>query len=341
MARIRIVDEWLRSPVSPPSRYRAIMVVAESWGEQRVLMRAFQTSPDQTRPTIVLHGAELAIGPAGPTPHGEWGIHVEPPADGRAQELRQQLELAAQRLAGSRGKPARLMDESSQFEAKRTNYWAPGSPRDRPFDSLGTARLAAQGQPIDGAHYEPAMVAPPQSATYIPSAAPRAVGPMPAPTPPPMAVASAPVATRAPAPTPVPMSMTPVPQRRRRGWTSPIPNAPARELGSRTQAGFAGAPVPRPRVPRRPDTALPGKKLAKIVGRTMPVGFQLVQSERDVLNALGDHPFLTARQIRDMISDSDPIQWMDRLMSKLASHGLDLIMPGDDIGGEPTYVLRR
>lgn len=336
MARIRIVDEWLRSPVSPPSRYRAIMVVAESWGEQRVLMRAYQNSPDQTRPTIVLHGAELAIGPAGPTPHGEWGIHVEPPADGRAQELRQQLEVAAQRLAGGRGKPARLMDESSQFEGKRTNYWAPGSPRDR------------HSQPIDGApppaapppsYYEPAIVAPPQSATYIPMAAPPA--PIPAPTPPPMAPIPPPEPARAAAPTPVPMSMPAAPQRRRRGWTSPIPNAPAREVGSRTQAGFAGAPVPQPRVPRRPDTSLPGKKLSKIVGRTMPVGFQLIQSERDVLNALGDHPFLTARQIRDLISDGDPIQWMDRLMSKLTLHGLDLIMPGDDIGGEPTYVLRR
>lgn len=325
------------------------MVVAESWGEQRVLMRAFQNSPDQTRPTIVLHGAELAIGPAGPTPHGEWGIHVEPPVDGRAQELRQQLEVAAQRLAGGRGKPSRLEDESSQFEGKRTNYWAPGSPRDRhshppgPIDGLPAAPPPSAPAPQ---YYEPAQVAPPQSSTYIPSAAPRPMPPMPAPTPPPMAAAAPPVAARAVAPTPVPMSVTPVPQRRRRGWTSPIPNAPAREIGSRTQAGFAGAPVAQPRIPRRPDTALPGKKLSKIVGRTMPVGFQLVQAERDVLNALGDHPFLTARQIADLIAVApnhhhDPIAWMERLMSKLAEHGLDLIVPGDDIGGEPTYVLRR
>jgi hypothetical protein len=50
MARIRIVDEWLRSPASPPSHYRSIMVVAERWAEQRVLMRAYADSPDQTRP---------------------------------------------------------------------------------------------------------------------------------------------------------------------------------------------------------------------------------------------------------------------------------------------------
>ena len=29
MARIRIIDEWLRSPVSSPSRHRAVMVVAD------------------------------------------------------------------------------------------------------------------------------------------------------------------------------------------------------------------------------------------------------------------------------------------------------------------------
>jgi hypothetical protein len=326
VARIRIIDEWLRSPVSAPSRYRAIMVVAESWGEQRVLMRAFQNSPDQTRPTIVLHGAELAISPAGPTPHGEWGIHVEPPVDGRAQELRQQLELAAARLAGGR-KPARLEDEKSQFEAKRTNYWAPGSPADRRSHQV-------DGPPPGAPRYEPALVAPPQSSTYIPSAAPAL----------PATVIVPPVAAaRAPAPTPVPMSMTATPPRRRRGWTSPVPNAPAREVGARTQAGFAGAPTgTQPRVPRRPDTVEPGKKLSKIVGRTMPVGFQLVQGERDVLNALGDHPFLTARQIRDLVADArDPVTWMDQLMTKLAEHGLDLIVPGDDVGGEPTYMLRR
>ena len=83
MARIRIVDEWLRSPVSGPSRHCTVMVVAESWSEQRVLMRAFTGAHDQTRPTIVLHGAELAIGPASAEAHGSWGIHVEPPIDGR------------------------------------------------------------------------------------------------------------------------------------------------------------------------------------------------------------------------------------------------------------------
>jgi hypothetical protein len=130
MARIRIVDEWLRSPASPPTYYRAIMVVAERWAEQRVLMRAYSDSVDQTRPTIVLHGQELAIGPSSLDPNGPWGIHVQPPVDGRAQSLKDALELAARRMAGSKGNPPRLEDEVSDLERKRTNNWAPGDPRD-------------------------------------------------------------------------------------------------------------------------------------------------------------------------------------------------------------------
>ena len=98
MPRIRIVDEWIRSPATPPIRYRSVMVVAEQWAEQRVLMRAYAESPDQTRPTIVLHGVELAIGPAGVDPNGSWGIHVHPPVDGRAQEISEQLQLAAKHV---------------------------------------------------------------------------------------------------------------------------------------------------------------------------------------------------------------------------------------------------
>jgi hypothetical protein len=127
VARIRIIDEWLRSPVSEPSRRRAVVVVADSWSEQRVLMRAFAASADQTRPTISLRGEELAISPAGVDPHGPWGIHVEPPVDGRAQELREQLEEAARRLAGAKGRPPRLQDEEPAFERRPTNVWIPPS----------------------------------------------------------------------------------------------------------------------------------------------------------------------------------------------------------------------
>ena len=150
MARIRIVDAWLRCPTAPLTYQRAILVVADGWAEQRVLMRAYAESPDQTRPTMVLHGVQHAIGPAGTDPHGPWGIHVEPPADGRAQALRTALELAARHLARSKGNPPRLMDEEPSFDRKRTNYWVQGTPPDLPN--------APAGQPPASAlpsYYEP------------------------------------------------------------------------------------------------------------------------------------------------------------------------------------------
>ena len=76
MAQIRLVDDWLRSPASYPTHYRSVMVIAEKWAEQRVLMRAYAQSREQTMPTILLHGVELAIGPAGIDVNGPWGIHV-------------------------------------------------------------------------------------------------------------------------------------------------------------------------------------------------------------------------------------------------------------------------
>ena len=71
-------------------------------------MRAYAQSRDQTLPTILLHGVELAIGPAGLDHNGPWGIHVgDDPitraADqgrsrgGRAPARRQQGQPAAPR----------------------------------------------------------------------------------------------------------------------------------------------------------------------------------------------------------------------------------------------------
>src|ERR1700760_2223356 len=114
MAAIRIVDVWLRSPAAPPSHYRSVMVVAEKWAEQRVLMRAYAQSRDQTLPTIMLHGVELAIGPAGTDVNGPWGIHVGEGPEGieaRAAMVRHGLEESARRMAGSKGNPPRLADE--------------------------------------------------------------------------------------------------------------------------------------------------------------------------------------------------------------------------------------
>src|SRR3954469_5137166 len=129
MAQIRFVDVWLRAPGAPPSHYRSVMVITEKWAEQRVLMRAFADSRDQTRPTIVLYGTELAIGPAGIDVNGPWGIHVGDQTDGVAQAVKTQLEEAAKRLAGSKGNPPRLVDEEATFDREPTANWGPGAPR--------------------------------------------------------------------------------------------------------------------------------------------------------------------------------------------------------------------
>src|SRR5678816_2966713 len=99
MAQIRIVDDWLRSPASPPSHYRSVMIIAEKWAEQRVLMRAYSQSRDQTMPTIMLHGIELAIGPAGLDTNGPWGIHA---GQTDPHPIKDGLEEAARRIAGSK-----------------------------------------------------------------------------------------------------------------------------------------------------------------------------------------------------------------------------------------------
>lgn len=353
------------------------MVVADSWAEQRVLMRAFASCGDQTRPTIVLHGVELAIGPAGIDPHGNWGIHVEPPADGRAQDLRAQLELAARRLAGSKGNPPRLVDEMSRFDTKATQMWAPGTPADLPppsathhgyyepaeviarQESASSGFAMAVAAPVPrrivaavpaGATTQPALIENPdvpvlasaERATLFeplgsalrqrsvdgPQAAPGGAGRG---APNPAFRAAAVAAAQAPMP-----FASDVGSRTQPGFLPPDPT-PARTAmtGAMTRPGPTKPP---------PATSPPGApgNFASLVGRTMPIGLQLTDEERDVLNALGRAPSLTAAEVGQIAHASDPVAWMESFLVKLAELGLDLIAPGDAAsGGEPTYVLRR
>ncbi len=345
VARIRIVDEWLRSPVSAPARQRAIMVVARSWAEQRVLMRAFSASDDQTRPTINLHGSELAIGPAGTDPHGEWGIHVEPPVDGRAQELREALQLAAKLLAGSKGNPPRLQDEVPEFESRPTNNWAPGT---------------APVLPENSSYYEPATSAPMSASKEIPSSA-RA------------SAARSKLAKTNFRKTPpfwngmydspeLSESNRPAPLARSQGralgsqQTEPVQGSAARKRNIRRTFRYSGAVVAQ--TPKAPVVQGKGKgsktvfgyssaknqsvSYAAAAGKTMPLGFSLEDSERHVLNELGKRNCMTAGEIGSFLGlSSDPMVWMSRFMDKLAEFGLDLVTPGDDRDGEPTYKLSR
>ncbi len=316
MAAIRIVDYWMRSPASAPSHYRSVMVVSEKWAEQRVLMRAYADSRDQTCPTIVLHGQELAIGPAGTDVNGPWGIHVGAQVgegDERAREIKQQLEAAAKRLAGSKGNPPRLADEESTFEREPTANWGPGAPRILPkrpgshtqppvsfVENVGAARI-----PV---HQAATIVPQMQVAHHVP----------------------------APAVSPVGQDLHKTPLPRRRNATRQPPMSP----NARTALGYtsgSGAQSALVRLGLAPSVSA---RLGRLVDRVVPADFHIDPGERRILNALGEGP-MTARAIGHMLDLADAVSYMEELTRKLESYNLDLVEPGDPQGDEPTYRLRR
>jgi hypothetical protein len=315
MAQIRIVDDWLRGPASPPSHYRSVMVIAEKWAEQRVLMRAYATSRDQTMPTIVLHAIELAIGPAGLDVNGPWGIHVGENSGMDAQQVKAGLEDAAKRLAGSKGNPPRLLDESQTFDREPTGNWGPGTPRIVP------QRADQRGPAVEHvAGVAAARVPQSQMATYVPQAQPA------------QHVPQAPAVLVAPS-NPE-LRKTPVP-RRSSGKTRPPPNNIRTALGYASGSGAQSAIV---RLGLAPQISA---RLGHLVDRIVPADFTIDAQERRVLNALGEHA-LTARAIGHMLDIADATSFMEELTTKLERFGLgDLIEPGDPQGGEPTYRMRR
>lgn len=311
MAAIRIVDDWLRSPTAPPSHYRSVMVIAEKWAEQRVLMRAFAESRDQTRPTIWLHGAELAIGPAGLDVNGPWGIHVGQTTEGAAQVVKHGLEEAARRLAGSKGNPPRLLDESATFDREPTGNWAPGAPR------LVPQRVDHRAPVVDYvAPAAAARVPQVQSASYVPQQ---------------QVAQSAGVA----APANPELRLTPVP-RTRGSRTRPPPLSVRTALGYTSGAGAQSAIV---RLGLAPHISA---KLGRLIDRVVPADFTIDASQRRALETLGEHEHVTARAIGQLVHASDAVAFMEDLVKKLEAYGLgDLIEPADPVGGEPTYRLRR
>jgi hypothetical protein len=314
MAAIRIVDDWLRSPASPPSHYRSVMVIAEKWAEQRVLMRAYAESRDQTRPTIMMHGIELAIGPAGLDMNGSWGIHVGETENGRAQEIKDQLEGAARRLAGSKGNPPRLQDEESTFEREPTANWGPGAPRVLPkrADPVPLqVEYVAAGAPAA------ALVPQAPAATFVPQL--QVVHHAAAPSP--LAAPSNPE-----------LRTTPLPRPHRR-TQQPLIGPGRTALGYTSGSGAQSALV---RLGLAPHVSC---RLGRFVERVVPSDFHLEPRERRVLNAIADGE-LTARAIGIMIDVTDAVAFMEELTRKLEGYSLDLVEPGEPPGGEPTYRLR-
>ncbi|MEZ4363413.1 MAG: hypothetical protein R3B48_24780 [Kofleriaceae bacterium] len=317
MAKIRIVDDWLRSPASPPSHYRSVMVIAEKWAEQRVLMRSYSESRDQTRPTIVLYGEELAIGPAGLDSNGPWGIHVSQGAEGRAQQLASMLEEAARRLAGSKGSPPRLIDESQTFDREPTGNWSPGAPALRPAVKPGSR--ARRATDAGAGHMAATRVPQAQAAMAVqPSAAERFAAPGGAPH------------VIGHAPSNPEQRRTPVPAVRRGG--APRPDRTA--LGYQSGAGAQSAIIS---LGLAPAVAARMRHLAE---RVVPADFEVSALERQVLNALGTHGVMSARAIGHLAHLADPVTWMEHLIRKLEGHGLEVVEPGEPDGGEPTYRLR-
>ena len=198
------------------------MVITEKWAEQRVLMRAYAESRDQTRPTITLYGIELAIGPAGTDVNGAWGVHVGEQNDGAAQQVKFQLEESARRIAGSKGNPPRLADEESTFEREPTANWGPGAPRVLP------KRIDGGLPQVDFVQQTNATRVPQQQgATFVPQ---HQVAAHHVPAPAPSAAPSNPE-----------MRKTPMP--RQRGKTRPPPLLDRTALGYQSGSGAQSAVV--------------------------------------------------------------------------------------------------
>jgi hypothetical protein len=322
MAQIRIVDDWLRSPAALPSHYRSVMVIAEKWAEQRVLMRAYATSRDQTMPTILLHGVELAIGPAGTDLNGPWGIHVGQHPEVTPQHVKGALEEAAKRIAGSKGNPPRLLDESQTFDREPTGNWGPGAPRVLPQRPDQRGPAVSYVEPAGAARIQQGQIA-----TYVPQNAPATHI---------QQSAVQPQSVGSVAPSNPELRKTPMP-RQRTGKTRPPPMGLVRTaLGYTSGAGAQSAVVKLGLAPHV------SARLGRYVDRIVSPDFAIDRNEKRVLEALGEAEHLSARAIGHLLDLADAVSFMEELTRKLERYGLgDLVEPGDPNGGEPTYRLRR
>ncbi len=294
------------------------MVIAEKWAEQRVLMRSYAESRDQTRPTIVLHGEELAIGPAGLDVNGPWGIHVSSGAEGHAQALASMLEESARRLSGAKGSPPRLMDESQTFDREPTGNWAPGSPALQPAPRAGRARRATGAEAVE------------QMATRVPQVP--AATPVAPSVPAQRFAASAAPQVVASAPSNSELRRTPVPVLRK--------HVPQSASLDRTALGYQSGAGAQSAIVRLGLAPAVSARMHHLAERVVPADFQVSKLERDVLNAIGLQGVMSARGIGNLIHVADPVSWMEQLIRKLEGYGLELVEPDEPNGGEPTYRLR-
>jgi len=378
MAQIRLVDDWLRSPASQPTHYRSVMVIAEKWAEQRVLMRAYAQSREQTMPTILLHGVELAIGPAGLDLNGPWGIHVGEGPEGveaRAAAVKFGLEDAARRVAGSKGNPPRLVDEESTFDREPTGNWAPGTPRVLPHSTqrgsfnpsppFARAALPPEAAPpyggagsIDQRYAAGALgTAPDQQVNAQVNAKTLAPGQPMVDYVAPASAARVPqhqAATFIPQLQPVQqIAQGTAPQHGSVAPSNPelrITPLPRRHsaktkpppAGGRTALGYSSGSGAQSAIVRLGLAPHVSAHLGRLAERVVPADFHIDAPERRVLNALGETGHVTARAIGQLIETDDAVTFMEDLVKKLERFGLgDLVEPGDPVDSEPTYRMRR
>ncbi|MEO6776471.1 MAG: hypothetical protein ABI467_26235, partial [Kofleriaceae bacterium] len=280
-------------------------------------------------------------GPAGTDVNGPWGIHVGESPEGveaRSQAVKYGLEDAARRLAGSKGNPPRLADEESTFEREPTGNWGPGSPRVLPEQAqrgpfnpspafAPGAKTLAPGQPLVDFVAPPAAARVPQSppAAFIPQVQPAQQ----------LATGTAAQAGNVSAPSNPELRLTPLP-RRHAAKTKPPP------LNGRTALGYSSGSGAQSAIVRLGLAPHVSAHLGRLADRVVPAEFHIDSAERRVLNALGETDHVSARAIGQLLELADAVTFMEELVKKLEKFGLvDLVVPGDPSGGEPTYRMRR
>ena len=112
---------------------------------------------------------------------------------------------------------------------------------------------------------------------------------------------------------------------------------------ARTALGYASGPGAQSALVCSGLSAALSARLGRLVDKVVPAEFHVDPRERRALNALGETAGnqLAARAIAKLVDVADAVAFMEELTKKLELYGLDLVEPGDFVGGEPTYRLRR
>ena len=131
------------------------------------------------------------------------------------------------------------------------------------------------------------------------------------------------------------LRLTPVPRVRNAGKTKPPPNG-------RTALGFSSGSGAQSAIVRLGLSPAVSAQLGRLVERVVPADFHIDAGERRILNALGETTTLSARAIGQLLDLADAVAFMEELQRKLEQYGIgDLVEPGEPVGDEPTYRMRR